>query len=247
LALTQGDTAHGVALLEESLALLEEQGDTWAVADTLDTLGDAVRDLGDAARATTLYRDALAHFRELGNPTRIFSVLLRLGSATHGQGDTVGSTAHYHESLALFRELELADDTNSWMVWYRRNLGHLAHVIGDDSRARELLRESLRLFRENRDLHSCAFCMVDLAGIVARHGQPQRAAQLFGASQALRGVESVPWPLGERIDYEQDLAAVRAQLDEATFALAWAAGQAMPLEQAIEYALSEDKGRAEPP
>jgi hypothetical protein len=36
------------------------------------------------------------------------------------------------------------------------------------------------------------------------------------------------------------LAAVRAQLDEATFVAAWADGRTMTLEQAIGYALEDD-------
>jgi hypothetical protein len=40
-----------------------------------------------------------------------------------------------------------------------------------------------------------------------------------------------------RFRIERDLAAARSQLDEAVFATAWAAGQALTLEQAIAYAL----------
>jgi DNA-binding NarL/FixJ family response regulator len=43
----------------------------------------------------------------------------------------------------------------------------------------------------------------------------------------------MPVPPVERAPYERDMAAVRAQLDEASFAAAWAAGQAMTLEEAI--------------
>ena len=41
----------------------------------------------------------------------------------------------------------------------------------------------------------------------------------------------------DRVKYDQILAAVRAQLDEATFNAAWEEGRKMTLEQAIEYAL----------
>jgi lactam utilization protein B len=41
-------------------------------------------------------------------------------------------------------------------------------------------------------------------------------------------------------ELERDMTAARAQLDEATWAAAWAAGQAMTLEQAIAYALEEN-------
>ena len=44
--------------------------------------------------------------------------------------------------------------------------------------------------------------------------------------------------LSTHSDYERQVATVRAQLDEATFAAAWAAGRALPLEQAIAEALA---------
>ena len=42
----------------------------------------------------------------------------------------------------------------------------------------------------------------------------------------------------DRADYDRDVAAIRAQLDETTFAAAWAAGRALSLEQAIAEALN---------
>ena len=42
----------------------------------------------------------------------------------------------------------------------------------------------------------------------------------------------------ERPSYERTLAAAHAQLDEAAFVTAWAAGQAIPLDQRIIEALA---------
>ena len=49
----------------------------------------------------------------------------------------------------------------------------------------------------------------------------------------------------QRIAIDRTIAAVRERLDEAVFAAAWADGRALPLEQAIAYALEEGDG-AEP-
>ena len=71
--------------------------------------------------------------------------------------------------------------------------------------------------------------------------EPERAARIFGAGLAQRQAERAnlawDWPNGARVDYERDVAACRAELDDATFAAAWAAGRALPLEQAIAEAL----------
>jgi non-specific serine/threonine protein kinase len=42
-------------------------------------------------------------------------------------------------------------------------------------------------------------------------------------------------------DYEGRLAAARSQLDEEVWSEAWEQGKAMPLEQVVEYALSEEE------
>ncbi len=49
-----------------------------------------------------------------------------------------------------------------------------------------------------------------------------------------------PLPPVDRRRYDVAIADIRAQLDEPTFAAAWAEGQAMTLEQAIAYALERD-------
>jgi hypothetical protein len=79
-----------------------------------------------------------------------------------------------------------------------------------------------------------------LAGVVSAQGQPERAARLFGAAAATRRLIGAPLAPTERSRYERLLAAVRAQLDEGTFAAAWAAGRTLPLEQAIAEALGEE-------
>jgi len=76
-----------------------------------------------------------------------------------------------------------------------------------------------------------------MAGIAANR-QPAHAARLLGAAEALRESAGVPLPPVHRVDYERDVALVRAALDEDAFAMAWAEGQAIPLEQAIAEALA---------
>jgi hypothetical protein len=70
-------------------------------------------------------------------------------------------------------------------------------------------------------------------------GQPERAAQLFGTTAALFEVFDPHMDPTDRADYERAVAVTRAQLDEATFAAAWAAGRAITLEQVIVAALGE--------
>ena len=46
------------------------------------------------------------------------------------------------------------------------------------------------------------------------------------------------WPPEHRSHYDRTIAAIRAKLDDPTFAANWAAGRALSLEQAIAEALN---------
>ena len=70
--------------------------------------------------------------------------------------------------------------------------------------------------------------------VAAREG-----ARLWGAAAALREEIGAPLPAHERRHYEEAQASARGRLDEAMWAAAWAEGRAMPLEQAVAYALEE--------
>jgi DNA-binding NarL/FixJ family response regulator len=67
-----------------------------------------------------------------------------------------------------------------------------------------------------------------------------RAARLWGAAEGLRETFDISWTVAERMLHEPRLAAARTQLGTAAWQAAFAEGKAMELEEAVEYALSED-------
>jgi len=72
----------------------------------------------------------------------------------------------------------------------------------------------------------------NMAGLCVAQGHARAAARLLGAAARVRehiGVLPVPH---YRVYYERDVAAVRAQLSEEAFAMAWEGGHALTLEQA---------------
>jgi len=90
--------------------------------------------------------------------------------------------------------------------------------------------------------------LIGCATVAAAEGRLVRAVRLSGATAALEtstGASPSPWAGAER---EHLLAALRAALDEDTFAAAWAAGGAMAPEQAVGYALEKasDEDEAAP-
>ena len=71
-------------------------------------------------------------------------------------------------------------------------------------------------------------------------GQPDRAARLGGAAEALRAALGVPLPPETRADHDQAVLAMRAALGKDAFAAAWAEGQALSPEEAFALALEHD-------
>lgn len=88
--------------------------------------------------------------------------------------------------------------------------------------------------------HGIAQTLEQFARVAIGQAQPERAARLWGAAQALREIIGAQIPSGERSIYDHAVAAARAQLKEAAFAAAWAEGRDMTRKQAIAYALEGD-------
>ena len=78
--------------------------------------------------------------------------------------------------------------------------------------------------------------------------QPERAVQLFAAAEAQRTAVGAPVPayVGDRHLHDQAVAAARAALGPERFAMAWAAGSAFSLDEAIAVAttLAQGGGRS---
>jgi DNA-binding NarL/FixJ family response regulator len=77
-----------------------------------------------------------------------------------------------------------------------------------------------------------------LAEIAALQGHPVLAARVLGAAEVLRAGRDYALPFF-RPPYEQTVDRIRAALGDEAFAAEWAAGQALPLEEAITEILTE--------
>ncbi|MFQ5796017.1 MAG: BTAD domain-containing putative transcriptional regulator [Candidatus Bipolaricaulia bacterium] len=237
LAWRQSDYEQATALLEESLALFQELGDKEGIAGSLNRLGLVACSEGDLGRAAALCEEALTLYRELGDKLGIADSILYLGHVAQYQDDLGRATALYEESLVLCRGLE----NKQGIALSLFHLGNVAVGQGDLGRAVALYEESLILRQEIGDKGGIALCLEGLAGVACANGQPEQAARLFGAAEALREAIGFPLMPPDRtlLDYDRNVAAVRAELSEDAFEAAWTEGRAMTLEQAIAYALEE--------
>ena len=85
-------------------------------------------------------------------------------------------------------------------------------------------------------------CLNGLGDLACVAQQYERAARLFGAANQLREALGLRPNPSDQECHDHYTATTRARLGEAAFAAALAGGQAMTLEQAIEYALANRPG-----
>jgi hypothetical protein len=119
-------------------------------------------------------------------------------------------------------------------------LGYVALREGNHTEAHALLANGLRGFQEIGASEGIQLALRGLAALATVRRQPERAARLFGAAEALRERIRIVLPPVERPEYEQYVADARAQMDDQVFTAAWAEGQALSLDEAVQYALHEE-------
>jgi non-specific serine/threonine protein kinase len=115
-----------------------------------------------------------------------------------------------------------------------------AHGQGEYGAAQVLLQEGLAILQELGSKHEIAESLEGLAVIAIAQAHPERAARLFGAAEGVCEAIGAPQPPVSRSERNRSVAAARAALDAAAFAVAWAEGRALSLEQAISFALKGD-------
>jgi predicted ATPase/DNA-binding CsgD family transcriptional regulator len=237
IARSGGNYAAARAMYVESLALLQESGDRWRIAYARTYLGIVHFMQHDVAAARRSVEEGLALFRDVGDLWGIARSLSMLGEMTIAAGDAGTAQALLSESLALHREVEdRLGVTRSLFA-----LGDAALVQGDVQSARRIYAECVTLLAELGDRLVLAQCFAGLATVAATDGHFVRAARLSGATAALvEAVGGTESSLTDVIDFARGLAIVRAELSEEAFAVAWADGQAMSLEQAMAYALESE-------
>jgi predicted ATPase/DNA-binding CsgD family transcriptional regulator len=232
----RGDYEQATELFEEGLRLYREARDKRGVAWSLGNLANVSSDQGDYERAVKLYEEGIALCRELGGAQPLGDYLSSLGYEFLLQGDHERAAELNEEAAALFRN----QGHRGGLQYALDNLGWVALLRGDRERAKAFHEESLALCKELGDRLVASESLDGLACAAGIEGKADRAARLFGAAQALREAVGYQRTPRERALRTPFLAAVHSRLDKATWDAAFTEGVEMILEEAIDYASSED-------
>lgn len=235
----RGDAERATVLLQEGLELFRGLGDKRGMASALRGLADLAQDRTDYARAGALAEESAALFRDIGDVYGLGSVLYIMANAAVERGDFERAEQLITYGLGEKRK---AGDKEA-VADSLRDLAVIVQRRKDYGRAVSLWKESLMLHQELGSAPRTIDCLEGLAGLVSLTGQPERAARLLGAVNALRAVAGISrWRgLLRRPESDRHL---RTTLGEDAFAAAWAAGGMLSLDRAIAEALAMDIGSA---
>jgi non-specific serine/threonine protein kinase len=238
LAIGRGDLAVAATVARECVALRRQLGDRQQLAEALDRLGIVARDQGSSDEALAALPESQSIIREYDDPLSLSANLFQLGLLARQQGELPRARSLLEEFLALARPLGYPRRIGAGLF----NLGLVAEDEGDYSRAQSLYEESVEFARQAKDRWALAFLLEAFASLAIARRQGRRGALLSGAAAALRQQIGSLVPPSMRPRLERTLRLAREGLGEAAFGKAWAEGQAMSLEQAIQYALEGDEG-----
>jgi non-specific serine/threonine protein kinase len=230
LAGIAGDYATASAYIDEAEPILEGLSDqsmvSWATFDR-GILGLFQSDLALAHRCYVEARDvwmALVH-------TPLLEADLWLGYVEFYRHDYAAAAAYWQRLADTQRERRAPIGVFNGLCL----LSLIDVAAGDLSAAESKCSESLEMVVRSGDSRGLRLVLIGAARMAAARGDALRAIRLVGAASRAREVEQLAVPLWAQW-VESWLAPARASLGEEASAAAWAEGQTMTLDQAIDHA-----------
>jgi hypothetical protein len=239
LARSQGDFANARVFLEACLEIQRSLEDRAGVSSVLNSLGVLAQYQQDYDQAYRFHEESLAHRRELGSPRDMAVSLNNLAMVAQEKREFDLAEDLYGESLELFRQ---AGDARS-IAAVLANQGSLQNDLGEAEPAAALFKESLLILKELGQRDDIVECLEGFAGVAVLLKQFERGARLLGAAEGLREAIGSPPPPYKLARYRRFKEKIAALLDLNLIAAERAAGKAMPLDAAIEYALLQEDVR----
>ncbi|MGE5140501.1 MAG: ATP-binding protein [Rudaea sp.] len=240
IALEGGEAELAASLLQEAIDRGRETQNIWATSFALGLMGVSVASEGRYDRAAELLREALALSRQREDVMVSRIVLYYLGSLSMVCGDPAAARAYMEEALEPAKALGFGIVAAHMGEMIARSLA----AQGNPAAAAPYLAESLTILRET-GAQVCmahlleAFARLALAGTEGAQpggGDPVRAVRLLAAADGhLKTLNTAMMPL-ERALYDQTLERTRRMLDGESFERAWADGEKITVEQALDDA-----------
>ena len=220
---------------EEALSINRRLGNRRGIANSLWSVATTAIDEGDLAGAQRNLEESIAIYREIGDEHYLLHVSRTLAWTYELLGDLERARAMHEETLRRARALD-----NRYAL--ANTLGSLAGIAVDQRRIQDavsFLREGDAILKDVRDLRGMLENLSRMAGLLAFAERPALAAQILGSLEVLSEEAGGASGWARKLN-EETLTTIHKQLDDQTFAEAWAMGRRLSAEQAM--ALGFDSG-----
>ncbi len=228
--------AQAMMHYERALALASATNDRYVASEIRWSMAYVANSQGDAARAKAIADEVLAHARAAGDAAIVAAALELLTWIALSADDLDGAAARLAEA---WRAIENVSPRPEGI---RANLlvdeAILAYRRDDFAKCAAMVGEWLPRARTLGSLQRQILALLVFASIASRYDRSLVAARWFGALDAAlvdseHGMHQEP---AIRPWHEADIARVRAALGQESFDQTWAAGERVPLDDALEEA-----------
>ncbi|NUU20054.1 MAG: tetratricopeptide repeat protein, partial [Streptomycetaceae bacterium] len=223
-----GDTAGGLALMDEALELMRQLGITEDIDDLLIRRGEMLVRLGDPEAARETYRHVMASAQRIGRPTALAAARAGLGELARHAGDF--AEAKRLQEQALAESPSDSFDSAGAVAGILTALAWTSLALDDPHKARGLAYAAIDLTFPHGNSMTAADAVQALAGAALHEGDAAEAAALLGVAVGMRGAD-VPGHL----DVARVAGQARAALGDAAYEKAHARGRAVERDAQLAY------------
>jgi predicted ATPase len=222
-------------IVEEVQSLVKNSSDPFALGMASGMIGTRMMLMGgDEEKARALVDQAL---QALKNERNIFGHTILLFGVAMGaryRGRFEEARKQFAPLLQIFQDM--GDFHRANMV--QSEMAHMDRAEGKLTSAGAIYRETILVWKRLGHRAAVANQFECLAFIAKANEQPERAAILLGAAEALREMINIRMTDMERVEYDREVADLKANMTEKDFNAAWSKGRAMGMDEAIQLALS---------
>jgi tetratricopeptide (TPR) repeat protein len=218
--------------LDESESLYRELGHLAGIAESLDLRGEVSVRQGDFEVARPILEESLILRESLGLRGSDWTLFV-LGKLYFWLGEYEQARSYFEKSLSISHQ----SGAKFNYIWTLVHLGYVFLRMGELDQARMIFVRCQQLFKVvYRGISGVVFSIEGLASLALSQGQAPKAARLFGWADATRKSTQDTRPPVEQAKVEDDIATILETIGEEIYAMDYAEGQAMTMDEAIAYA-----------